>query len=82
MSDSYLKKLVSSGILGNISTHSVSCIDCKLGKQTALFYNNYVTTPYSSFDIIHSDVWGPFWNPTMGGSRYYVIFIDDFSCFT
>lgn len=81
-SDFYLNKLVSSGILDNISTHSISYIDCKLSKQTAFSYNNRVTTSRYRFDIIHSDVWGPSQDPTMGDSRYYIIFIDDVSRFT
>ena len=34
------------------------------------------------FDLIHSDVWGPSPISTSGGSRYFVIFVDDFSRYT
>ena len=30
-------------------------------------------------DVVHSDVWGPAQVATLGGCRYYVTFIDDFS---
>ena len=30
-------------------------------------------------DVVHSDVWGPAQVTTLGGCRYYVTFIDDFS---
>ena len=55
---------------------------CQFGKQTALPFNNSVSHVFSSFDFIHSDVWGPSPISTPGGSRYFVIFVDDFSQYT
>ena len=55
---------------------------CQFGKQTALPFNNSVSHALSSFDLIHSDVWGPSPISTPGGSRYFVIFVDDFSRYT
>ena len=55
---------------------------CQFGKQTALPFNNSVSHALSSFDLIHSDVWGPSPISTLGGSRYFVIFVDDFSRYT
>ena len=55
---------------------------CQFGKQTALPFNNNVSHDLSSFDLIHSDVWGPSPMSTPGGSRYFVIFMDDFSQYT
>ena len=31
------------------------------------------------FNLIHSDVWGPFFVFSIDGSRYFVIFVDDYS---
>ena len=53
-----------------------------IGKQTALPFNNNVSHALSSFDLIHSNVWGPSPISTPGGSRYFVIFVDDFSRYT
>ena len=55
---------------------------CQLGKQTVLPFNKSVSHALSSFDLIHSDVWGPSPIPTQGESRYFVIFVDDFSRYT
>jgi transposase InsO family protein len=41
-----------------------------------------VTISSAPFDLVHSDVWGPAPIPTMGGSRYFVIFVDDYSRYT
>ncbi len=30
-----------------------------------------------TFDVMHLDVWGPIETTSMGGCRYYVLFIDD-----
>ena len=55
---------------------------CQFSKQIVLPFNNNVSHALSSFDLIHSDVWGPSPISTPGGSRYFVIFVDDFSRYT
>ena len=79
---SRVKQLVSRGLLGSISNKSFDCMPCQFGKQTALPFNNNVSHALSSFDLIHYDVWGPSPISTPGGSRYFVIFVDDFSRYT
>lgn len=32
---------------------------------------------YEKSEIVHSDIWGPFRIKSIGGARYYVLFIDD-----
>ena len=77
-----VKQLVSRGLLGSVSNKSFDCRPCQFGKQTTLPFNNSVSHALSSFDLIHSDVWGPSLISTPGGSRYFVIFVDDFSGYT
>ena len=55
---------------------------CQFGKQMLFHFNNSVSHVLSPFDLIHSDVWGPSSITTLGGSRYFVIFVDDFSRYT
>ena len=76
---SRVKQLVSRGSLGSVSNKSFDCMTCQFGKQTALPFNNSVSHALSSFDLIHYDVWGPSPISTSGGSRYFVIFVVDFS---
>ena len=79
---SRVKELASMGLLGSVSIENFDCMPCQLGKQTALPFNNSVSHALSSFDLIHSDVWGPSPIATQGGSRYFIIFVDDFSRYT
>ena len=79
---SRVKKLVFMGLLGSVSNKSFDCMACQFGKQTSLPFNNSVSHALSSFDLIHSYVWGPSLISTPGGSRYFVIFVDDFSRYT
>ena len=34
------------------------------------------------FDLIHSDVWRFSFVSSIGGSRYFVVFVDDYSCYS
>ncbi|KAJ9543849.1 hypothetical protein OSB04_023556 [Centaurea solstitialis] len=82
LSPNRIKVLDISGSLGNVSSESVSCLSCKLGKHHALPFDNNEFTSILPFDLIHSNVWGPAPDPSMGGARYFVIFVDDHTCFT
>ena len=55
---------------------------CQFGKQTTVPFNNSLSHALTPFDLIHSNVWGPSHITTQGGSRYFVIFVDDFSRYT
>ena len=79
---SRVKQLVSRGLLGSVSNKSFDYMPRQFGKQTALPFNSSVSHALSSFDLIHSDVWGPSPISTPGGSCYLVIFVDDFSQYT
>ena len=45
-------------------------------------FNNSDSFSFAPFDLIDSDIWGLAPVPTNGGSRYFVIFVDDFSQYT
>jgi hypothetical protein len=79
---SRLQLLASQGHLGSISFHKFDCMSCQFGKQTNLPFNNSDSFSSTPFDLVHSDVWDPAPFTTEGGSRYFVIFVDDYSRFT
>ena len=58
------------------------CDDCVLAKSHVLPFNSSVTRTVSSFDLVHSDVWGPSRVGSLTGKFYYVTFIDDWSRFS
>ena len=74
--------LASQGHLGLVQFQNFDCTSYHFGKQTKLPFNNSDSFFSTSFDLIHSDIWGPVLIPTERGSRYFVIFMDDFSQYT
>ena len=75
--------MISRGYLFFVKIESnFHCLACQTGKQHALPFNNSDSFASVLFDLVYSDVWGPSPIFTMRGSRYFVIFIDDYSRFT
>ena len=73
---------MSQGYLGFVNNESFDCTACQIAKQSALSFNKSTSISPSPFDPVHYDIWGPTPTPTMGSSRYFVLFIDDYSRFT
>ena len=57
---------------------ALSCEASQLGKQHRLPFPNERNRSLNKLDLIHSNVWGPTQNFSLGGSRYLVSFIDDY----
>ena len=75
----WVQHLASRGLLGSVSNKIFDYISCQLGKQPTLPFNTSESMSINVFDLIHSDVWGPSSVSSIGGSRYFVIFVDDYS---
>jgi transposase InsO family protein len=61
------------------STHEGICKGCALGKNVKKPFSNNNNRSKEILDLIHSNVCGPMPVRSLGGSLYYVIFIDDYS---
>jgi hypothetical protein len=53
-----------------------------LGKQIHLSYHSNESGSQCPFELVHSNVWCPAHFVSKGGQKYYIIFIDNFSCDT
>jgi hypothetical protein len=73
-----LKQMVV-GILELQSVHEGVCRGCALGKNIKKPFPSSENRSKEILDLIHSDVCGPMPVKSLGGSVYYVTFIDDFS---
>ena len=67
-SSSWVQQLTSRDLLGSVSTKNFDCVVCQLGKQLALPFNISELISTDIFDLIHSDVWGPSFVSSIGGS--------------
>lgn len=83
-----VNKLIDEGMVSGMDSVSKTnedrfCEACTKGKQHRCPYPK--TADYRAsepFELIHSDVCGPMSVSSLGGSRYYVTFIDDYSRYT
>jgi len=55
------------------------CENCVYGKQSQVRFPFGATRVKGILQLIHSDVFVPVPVPSLGGSLYYISFIDDFS---
>ena len=78
-SSSRVQQLASRGLLGSVSTENFDCVSCQLEKQPALPFNSSESISIDIFDLIHSDIWGPSSVSSIDGSRYFIVFVDDYS---
>jgi hypothetical protein len=78
-----LKLLSSSGMvhgLPMIKPPSNFCEECILGKQARLpFPSGKSWRASSPLQLVHTDICGPIEPMSLGGNRYFITFIDDFS---
>ena len=58
------------------------CISCLEGKMNCQYNKQSSTRASKKLELIHSDLCGPFPTLSVSGSRYFIIFVDDVTCFT
>lgn len=61
------------------NSDSKTCIPCIEGKQTRFSFKNEGSRATSQLEVIHSDLCGPMECNSLGGAKYFITFIDDYS---
>lgn len=82
MSEKRMSMLVRKKSLAGLSSvHLKRCAHCLAGKQNRVSFKSSSETKKKPelLELIHSDVCGPFKTRSLGGARYFVTFIDDYS---
>ncbi|KAH9722896.1 Integrase catalytic domain-containing protein [Citrus sinensis] len=75
-----LKELEKQGVLGNEKLGNLDfCEDCVLGKATRSSFKRSVHKSKDKLEYVHSDLWGPAQQISLGGNSYFLSFIDDYS---
>ncbi|KAD7117306.1 hypothetical protein E3N88_04574 [Mikania micrantha] len=79
MSVKGMKMLAAKGKFPDLKTVETGfCESCVLGKQKRVSFVKAGKTPKSQkLELVHTDVYGPTSVSSLGGSNYYVTFIDD-----
>ena len=76
----YIKKNNLVKGLPELEEESLKCVACQYGKQTRIpFRQNKAWRAIQSLQLIHTDVRGPMKTPSLNNSKYYIVFIDDYS---
>ena len=81
MSEKGIKMLLSKGKLPKLKSIDFdTCESYILGKQKNVsFLKNGRTPKAEKLELVHTDLWGPSPVASLGGSMYYITFIDDSS---
>ncbi|KAH9665312.1 hypothetical protein KPL70_020298 [Citrus sinensis] len=75
-----LQTLMRHGLLKGTKTCKLNfCEHCVVGKKTRVKFGTANHDTREILEYVHSDVWGPTKTASIGGSHYFVIFVDDFS---
>ncbi|KAI5352943.1 hypothetical protein L3X38_005835 [Prunus dulcis] len=77
----YLKKLFLS-LFSSLDVSSFQCDTCELAKSHCVPFPLSSNKSLVSFSLVHSNVWGPAKIATPTGARWFVTFIDDYTCMT
>lgn len=55
---------------------------CPLAKQHRLSFPNNETKTSKIFGLIHCDIWGPHFAPSLDGLKFFLTIVDDYSRIT
>jgi len=69
-------------MIGGYKHDDSMCTVCIQVKHKQRFIRVPVKRTTKPFELVHSDVCGPFSTPTLADNRYYILFIDDYMRYT
>lgn len=55
------------------------CKTCQIGKQARIPFKNATWRATEKLQLIHTDLARPIKTPSLNGSKYYIVFIDDYT---
>jgi transposase InsO family protein len=61
---------------------SLPCTVCPLAQNKRLHFPHSFTSFVSIFDLIHCDIWGPYFVSSQTGHHYFLTIVDDYSRYT
>jgi hypothetical protein len=80
MSQLGLAELSKRGLLKGYTNNELKfCEHCVFGKHKRVKFNTSVHTTEDILDYVHADLWGPSQKHSLGGCRYMLTIIDDYS---
>ena len=75
-----MKRLIKDDILHDLDFSDFgTCVDCIKGKLTAKTRKERTQRSQQVLELVHTDICGPFTPIAIGGYKYFITFIDDFS---
>ena len=78
--EKFLQTLMRYGLLKCMKTCKLKfCEHCTIGKKIRVKFGAINHDTHEILKYVHSDIWGPTKIASIGGSHYFIIFIDDFS---
>jgi len=81
-----LKKLVTNDLVTDMSINQqindINCEICYKYKIYQLPYKRSSNRAKTVLELVHSDICGPIETESLGGAKYFVTFVDDFSRYT
>ena len=55
------------------------CEGCIMGKMHRFPFTNTSQRAKAPLQLVHADIWGPTQHLSMGGKRYFLLFVDDYT---
>ena len=63
-----------------LQTKTNFCEHCRYEKQTRSPHSLHYETIHQPLELVHTDICGPMPEKSLGGSQYFITFVDDCTC--